>query len=152
MTLLADSDCITRQILINADPQRVWDALSDSAKFGAWFHVKLDGPFVVGKATTGNITYPGHEGMPWITVTEVMDPPNHFIFRWPDNSDAQDTEPDTVWITTTFTLQAQNGGTLVTVSEAGFTALPEDRRTAMLRDCAKGWEIQVANLKRYVEG
>ena len=67
-----EDHCITRQIQIDADPQRVWDALSDPTEFGAWFHVKLDGPFVVGETTTGKITYPGHEGVPWTTVTEVM--------------------------------------------------------------------------------
>ena len=147
-----DSDHITRQIQIDADPQRVWDALSDPTEFGAWFRVKLDGPFVVGETTTGKMTYPGHEGVPWITVTEVIEPPRRLVFRWPDCVQGEDVGPDTVWMTVSFALQPQDGGTLVTVSETGFAALPEDRRVLLLRDNAEGWKIQTANLKRHVEG
>ena len=147
-----ENDHITRQIQIDADPQHVWDALSDPAEFGEWFRVKLDGPFVVGETTTGKMTYPGHEGVPWTSITEVMEPPKRFVFRWPDLVQGEGVGPDTVWLTVSFTLQAQDGGTLVTVSETGFAALPEDRRVSMLRDNAEGWEIQTVNLKRHVEG
>ena len=147
-----DDNHITRQIQINADPERVWDALSDPTEFGTWFRVKLDGPFVVGETTTGKMTYPGHEGVLWTTVTEVMEPPERIIFRWPDFVQCEDIGPDTDWMTVSFTLQPHKGGTLVTVSETGFAALPEDRRVSLLRDNAEGWEIQTANLKRHVEG
>lgn len=147
-----ENDTIARQIHIDADRQRVWVALSDATKFGTWFHVKLDGPFVVGETTSGKVTYPGHEGLPWITVTEVMEPPERFVFRWPDGAPEERFSPNTVWLTVDFTLTPQNGGTLVTVTETGFAALPEDRRISMLRDNAEGWDIQTVNLKHYVEG
>jgi uncharacterized protein YndB with AHSA1/START domain len=147
-----ENDSITRQIQIDSDPQCVWDALSDATAFGEWFRVKLDGPFVVGETTTGKMTYPGHEGVPWTSVTEVMEQPRRFVFRWPDCPPGEDAGPDTVWLTVEFTLQPQGGGTLVTVTETGFAALPEDRRVSMLRDNAEGWEIQTANLKHHVEG
>lgn len=147
-----ENDSITRQIQIDSDLQRVWDALSDATAFGEWFRVKLDGPFVVGKTTTGHMTYHGYEGVPWTSVTEVIEPPRRFVFRWPDCPPGEDVGPDAVWLTVEFTLQPQDGGTLVTVAETGFAALPEDRRVSMLRDNAEGWEIQAANLKRHVEG
>ncbi len=146
-----ENDHITRQIQIDADPQRVWDALSDPADFGAWFRVKLDGAFVVGETTTGKMTYPGHEGVIWTSVTEVMEPPKRLIFRWPDIKQGEDVGPDTIWMTVSFTLQPQHGGTLVIVSETGFAALPKEQGASLLRDNAEGWEIQTANLKRYVE-
>jgi len=147
-----ENDTITRKIHINADQSRVWDALSDAKAFGKWFHVKFDGPFVVGEKTTGNTTYPGHEGIPWITVTEVMEPPSRFVFRWPDCAPDESIKPDTIWLTVGFTLTPQDGGTLLTVTETGFAALADDRRVSMLRDNAEGWDIQTKNLKRYVEG
>lgn len=146
-----EHDRITRQIQIDADLQRVWDALSDATAFGEWFRVKLDGPFVVGETTTGRMTSPGHEGVPWTSVTQVMEPPKRFVFRWPDCPAGEKAGPDTVWLTVEFALQPQDGGTLVTVTEAGFAALPEGRRISMLRDNREGWEIQIANLKRHVE-
>ena len=146
------NDVITRQIHINADQQCVWDALSNATEFGKWFRVTLDGPFVVGETTTGKMTYPGHEGIPWITVTDVMEPPERFVFRWPDCAPGESITPDTVWLTVDITLKPQDGGTLVTVTETGFEALPADRRVSMLRDNAEGWKIQTTNLKHYVEG
>jgi uncharacterized protein YndB with AHSA1/START domain len=146
------NDSITRDIQIDADPQRVWDALSDATAFGEWFRVKLDGPFVVGETTTGKMIYPGHEGVPWTSVTEVMEPPKRLVFRWPDCPPGEDAGPDTVWLTVEFALQPKDGGTLVTIAETGFAALPADRHVSMLRDNAEGWEIQTANLKRHVEG
>ncbi len=146
-----DTDTITRQIHIGADPQRVWDALADAHEFGKWFQVKLDGPFVVGKTTTGKLTYPGHEGIPWITATEVMEPPSRFVFRWPNSTPNESIGPDTIWLTVEFTLTRQNDGTLVTVTETGFAAVPEDQRVSMLRGNTEGWNIQTGNLKRYVE-
>jgi uncharacterized protein YndB with AHSA1/START domain len=98
------------------------------------------------------MTYPGHEGVPWTSVTEVLESPRRLVFRWPDCAPGEDAGPDTVWLTVEFSLQPQNAGTLVTVTETGFAALPEDRRAAMLRDNAAGWEIQTVNLKRHVEG
>jgi uncharacterized protein YndB with AHSA1/START domain len=146
------NDSIMRQIQIDADPQRVWDALSDATAFGEWFRVRLDGPFVVGETTTGKMTYPGHEGAPWTSVTEMIEPPKRFVFRWPDCPPGEEADPDTVWLTVEFTLQPQDGGTLVTVTETGFAALDEDRRVSMLRDNREGWGIQTVNLKRHVEG
>lgn len=147
-----ENDSIARQIQIDADLPRVWAALVDATAFGQWFCVRLDGPFVIGETTTGKMTYPGHEGAPWTSVTEVMEPPTRFVFRWPDCPPGEEAGPDTVWLTVEFTLQPQDGGTLVTVTETGFAALPEDRRVSMLRDNREGWRIQTLNLKRHVEG
>jgi uncharacterized protein YndB with AHSA1/START domain len=147
-----ENDSITRQVQIDADPPRVWDALADATAFGQWFRVRLDGPFVVGETTTGKMTYPGHEGVPWTSVTEVMEPPKRFVFRWPNCPPGEEAGPDTVWLTVEFTLQPRDGGTLVTVTETGLAALPEDRRISMLRDNREGWRIQTINLKRHVEG
>ena len=146
-----DKDTITRDVHINADPQSVWDALADAKEFGQWFHVALDGPFVVGETTTGKMTYPGHEGVPWVTVTDVMEPPKKFVFRWPNCPPGEEEKPDTVWLTVTFLLEPKDGGTLVTVTETGFAALPEDKRASMLRSNSEGWEIQTKNLKNHVE-
>ena len=114
-----ENDRITRQIQIDADPQHVWDALSNSEQFGQWFRVKLDGPFVVGETTTGKMTYPGHEGVPWTSITQVMEPPKRLIFRWPDIKQGEDIGPNTIWMIVDFTLQPQEGGTLVTVTGDG---------------------------------
>ncbi len=147
-----EPDSIKRHIQIDADPQDVWNAISDPAEFGAWFRVRLDGPFAVGETTTGRMTYPGHEGVAWLSVTEVLQPPERLVFRWPDCAEGKEAGPDTNWIRVEFTLQPRDGGTLVTVCESGFSALPKERRISMLRANREGWDLQTENLRRHVEG
>src|SRR5690606_32531367 len=50
------SDRIEKDVFIAAPVERVWRALTDHEQFGAWFGVKLDGPFVVGESTYGAMT------------------------------------------------------------------------------------------------
>ena len=40
-------DCIEKELELKSPVARVWRALTDPEEFGAWFRVKLDGPFVV---------------------------------------------------------------------------------------------------------
>ena len=145
------TDQISRQIHIEASPEDVWQALVDARKFGEWFHVDLDGPFEVGATTTGTMTYPGQEGVPWLTVTEALEPHRRFVFKWPYVPEVRQITPDTRWLTVEFVLEPDATGTLVTVTESGFASLPDGPRTEMPRDNSKGWEIQTGNLKDYVE-
>lgn len=142
-------DQISRHIRIAAPPERVWQALLDPGEFGAWFRVALDGPFTVGRTTTGRMTYPGHEGAPWASLTEVIEPPRRLVFRWPHPGESGDR---TYWTMVSFTLEPEGGGTLVTVTETGFAAMPGHLRRSRLRDNGTGWDIQTANLKRHVDG
>ncbi|MEM9572053.1 MAG: SRPBCC family protein [Pseudomonadota bacterium] len=147
-----ENDHITRHIEIDAKPSDVWRAVSDASAFGKWFRVALDGPFEVGKTTTGAMTYPGHEGVRWISVTEVLEPESRFVFRWPHLLADEEIGPDTIWLTVSITLEPAGTGTRLTVTETGFAALPEDQRVSMLRDNEQGWDIQTLNVKNYVEG
>ena len=52
-------DRIEKRIELKAPISRVWRALTDYREFGEWFRVKLDGPFVQGQVSRGQITYPG---------------------------------------------------------------------------------------------
>jgi len=48
------TDRIEKRMEIAAPVARVWQALTDHREFGEWFRVKLDGPFVPGRASTGH--------------------------------------------------------------------------------------------------
>jgi uncharacterized protein YndB with AHSA1/START domain len=76
------SDRIEKTIELKAPIERVWRALTDHSDFGEWFRVKLDGPFVPGKAATGRITYPGYEHLKWEVKVNQMDAPRLFSFTW----------------------------------------------------------------------
>jgi len=57
-------------------------ALTDYREFGEWFRVKLDGPFVPGQVSRGQITYPGYEHLKWEPVVQKMEPERLFSFTW----------------------------------------------------------------------
>jgi len=62
------NDRIEKRIELKASVSRVWQALTDYREFGEWFRVKLDGPFVAGEVSRGQITYPEYEHLKWEAV------------------------------------------------------------------------------------
>ncbi|AFL54546.1 uncharacterized protein YndB with AHSA1/START domain [Sinorhizobium fredii] len=144
-------DSIEKRIELAAPIDRVWRALTDHEAFGEWFRVKLDGPFVVGQVTTGEITYPGHEGVKWTSVTERMEAPRLFAFRWPHSEDPDADFSSSPSTRVEFHLKPTTKGTHLTITEAGFGSLPEERREEAVCNNEKGWEIQTQNIKAFVE-
>ena len=80
-------DRIERSVEIGAPVARVWRALTDHEEFGTWFKVRLDGPFVPGGRSTGQMTYPGYEHMPWKATVTAMERERYFAFTWPHADD-----------------------------------------------------------------
>lgn len=147
------TDRIEKSIDIAAPPERVWRALTDFEEFGTWFRVRLDGPFVLGEASTGRITHPGFEHLQWEAQVVAMEEPRLFAFTWhpyaidPDRD--YSAEPAT---RVEFHLEPEGQGTRLTVTESGFDAIPAWRRDEALRMNTGGWEAQVRNVKAHVEG
>jgi uncharacterized protein YndB with AHSA1/START domain len=146
------TDVIRKTITLKAPVARVWRALTDHREFGTWFRVALDGPFTVGEETTGRMTYPGFEGWPWLSTTIRMEEPRLFIFTWPHAEGRDDDLRHAPTTRVQFELEAAPGGTLLTVTETGFDALPEERRVSVMRGNESGWEIQLRNVQSHVEG
>ena len=67
---------------LNAPISRVWLALTDHREFGTWFRVRLDGQFVPGQVSRGQITYPGYEHIRWEAIVQRMEPERLFSFTW----------------------------------------------------------------------
>lgn len=145
-------DTIEKHIEIAAPVERVWRALTDHKEFGAWFRVAIDAPFAVGETSTGRMTYPGYEHLPWRAVIVAMEAPRRFAFDWPpyavDAGRDYSAEPMT---RVEFTLEPIASGTRVTVVESGFAALPPDRRDEAYRSNEGGWTEQMGNIKAHVE-
>ena len=147
------TDRIEKSIDIAAPPERVWRALTDHEEFGAWFRVRLDGPFAVGELSLGRITYPGYEHVKWQARVVAMEAPTLFAFTWPPHAVDPDKDySDEAWIRVEFRLEPAGGGTRLTVVESGFDRLPAERRDEALRMNEAGWEEQVRNVKAHVEG
>jgi uncharacterized protein YndB with AHSA1/START domain len=149
------NDRIEKRIELKAPVSRVWRALTDYREFGEWFRVKLDGPFVPGKVSRGQITHPGYEHVKWEAVVEKMEPEQLFSFTWPHpkSLDKADIPPDYSQEPKTlveFRLQKTPTGTLLLVTESGFDKLPGDRRLEAFRRNEGGWTQQMKNIENHV--
>ena len=146
------TDRIEKTVELKAPIARVWRALTDSAEFGTWFRVTVDGPFVVGETVRGNIAHPGYEHLTWQAHIVRMDAPDAFAFRWhpyaidPDRDYSG--EPMTL---VEFHLESIPAGTRLTVVESGFDALPPERRDEAFRMNEAGWTHQMQNIRAHVD-
>jgi uncharacterized protein YndB with AHSA1/START domain len=145
------NDRIEKTIALKAPPSRVWRALTDHREFGTWFRVRLDGPFVPGQVTRGQIAYPGYEHLRWEAVVQTMEPERMFSFTWHpyavDPKQDYSAEPPTL---VAFTLEKTATGTLLRVVESGFDKLPAHRRLEAFRMNDGGWSEQMKNIEQHV--
>jgi uncharacterized protein YndB with AHSA1/START domain len=145
------SDRIEKQIELKAPVSRVWRALTDHREFGDWFRVKLDGPFVAGQVSSGNITHPGYEHVRWHAVVKEIVPERLFSFTW--HPYAIETGVDYSHETPTlveFKLEKTASGTLLTLTETGFDRVPAERRLEAFRKNDGGWAQQMSNIESHV--
>ncbi len=145
------NDQIEKRIELQAPVSRVWRALTDHREFGEWFRVKLEGPFVPGQVSRGNITYPGYEHVKWEAVVKEMRAESLFSFTW--HPYAVDPKVDYSQETPTlveFRLEKTASGTLLTITESGFDRIPAHRRMEALRMNDGGWAEQTRNIERHV--
>jgi uncharacterized protein YndB with AHSA1/START domain len=146
------TDRIEKTIELKAPVSRVWRALTDYREFGAWFGVRVEGPFVVGEASRGEKADPCGGNARWEAVVQKMEPERLFSFSWhpyavdPDKDRSK--EPSTL---VEFTLQKTPTGTLLRVVESGFDKIPAERRAEAFPMHEKGWSAQIGNIARHVE-
>jgi uncharacterized protein YndB with AHSA1/START domain len=146
------ADRIEKQIDLKAPVSRVWRALTDYREFGEWFRVKLEGPFVVGQVSGGQITHPGYEHLRMEVVVQKVEPERYFSYTW--HPYAIDPKVDYSQETPTlveFRLEESAKGTLLKVTESGFEKIPSARRLEAFRMNDNGWGQQLGNIESYVE-
>ena len=145
------TDRIEKQIELKAPVSRVWRALTDYREFGAWFQVNLEGPFVPGDETRGQITYAGCEHMVLKLIVQKMEPEHLFTYTWcPCDIDPNvDTsrEPATL---VEFRLEPSGNGTLLRMTESGFDGISQERRDTAYRRNEGGWTEQMKHIEAYV--
>ena len=145
------NDRIEKRIELKAPVARVWRALTDHREFGEWFGVKLEGPFVPGQPSQGQITYPGYEHVRWRAVVQKMEPERLFSFAWhPYGIDPKvDYSKETPTLVE-FRLEKTATGTLLHLTESGFDKVPPARREEAFRMNDGGWTQQMKNIEKYV--
>jgi uncharacterized protein YndB with AHSA1/START domain len=144
------NNCIEKRIDLKAPVSRVWRALTDHREFGEWFRVKLDGPFVRGQISRGQIIYPGYEHVKWQAIVQTMEPERLFSFTCHHSfdPDADITKEPTTLVE--FRLEKIESGTRLTLTESGFENLRADLRLEAFRRNEGGWTEQMKNIETYV--
>lgn len=145
------NDRIEKSIELKAPVSRVWRALTDYREFGEWFRVRIEGPFVAGQVSRGHITYPGYEHVRWEAVVQKIEPERLFSFTW--HPYAMDPKEDYSKETPTlveFRLEKTAGGTLLVLTESGFSKIPGGRGPEAFRANDGGWAEQMRNIEKYV--
>jgi uncharacterized protein YndB with AHSA1/START domain len=146
-----EMDRIEKSIVLRAPRTRVWKALADAQAFGQWFGVKLKGSFAPGARVQGHVTHKGYEHLPFELIIERMEPERLLSWRWHpyaiDPKADYSGEPTTLVV---FELKEVPDGTLLTVVESGFEAIPSTRRPEAYRKNEEGWAAQMKAIEKYV--
>jgi uncharacterized protein YndB with AHSA1/START domain len=154
------NDKIEKTVTLKAPLAKVWRAISDSAAFGTWFGMTVDGPFVEGQTVMGAIamTHVDAEvakhqepyvGLPCELRIERIVPLELFAFRWHPGADP-DAGPNAPTTLVTFELEEVQAGTRLTITESGFDALPLERRAKAFADNDGGWKAQLSLIAKYL--
>jgi uncharacterized protein YndB with AHSA1/START domain len=152
---VSGTDRIEKQVTINAPIERVWRAISEPEQFAAWFGLDATGArFVPGSPATMTLTSPSEYAGTSFTIDIVsVEAGRLFAFRWHpyalDKDVDYSAEPTTL---VEFFLEPAGDGTLLTVTESGFNAIPEHRRAVAFQMNDGGWTEQVQRIRRYVNG
>ncbi|MEP7072330.1 MAG: SRPBCC family protein [Verrucomicrobiota bacterium] len=149
-TLLAE-DRIEKEIELKAPRARVWRALTNHREFSEWFGVNLEGPFVPGGKTRGQLTVEGYQNLSLEMEVQKMEPENYFSYTWhpyaiEEGVDYSQETPTLV----EFRLEDVTGGTRLRVTESGFSKVPEARRALAFRKNDEGWRIQLEDIAQHV--
>jgi uncharacterized protein YndB with AHSA1/START domain len=133
---------VRRTIRIDAPVDRVWRAVTEPDQVSRWFgRTELDG---AGPGARGSITFEEYGRVP--LAIDAVDAPKSITYRW-GNDDAAGHLPDELdehATQFTFTLEAVDGGTRLTVVESGFDRTSNP--TSNMAEHAAGWVSELDKL------
>jgi uncharacterized protein YndB with AHSA1/START domain len=155
-------DRIEKKVLLRAPLARVWRAVSDSREFGAWFGMRVEGPFVAGEKVRAAIVpttvdedvaakQKPHEGIAFDIWVERVEPERLLSFRWhpyPVDPGADASAAPTTLVE--FELTDGAGGVLLTITESGFDKIPLARRAEAFTSNEGGWATQATLIEKYL--
>jgi uncharacterized protein YndB with AHSA1/START domain len=148
------SDAITREIVINASPETVYDVVSRPEHIVEWFSDEAD--FDPVRDARGVLIWRDKETNQATTVEMTVvaaDRPRVFAFHWisPDRQRATPTATDPVLVE--FRITAEPDGTRLVVTESGLDAVDWDEtaKAAYAADHGNGWGTFLPQLRAYAE-
>lgn len=132
---------IEREIFIDAEPERVWEAFTEAQEIVNWFALKSESKPGVG----------GYIGLSWdmksiepgrCHIVE-WDPARHLLMTWRDAPGGENELPIDV------RLSAKDGGTLLRLVHSGF--LSDASWDEEYDAHGRGWSYELRSLKFYLE-
>lgn len=137
---------VKQSVWIDAPPERVWQAITDVQQLEKWYApgCRWDFPSV----RVGETAQFYNTDTDILTATvDAADTPTLLTLRW--QPDADDPAFSQV---TDYRLEAENGGTRITMSEDGYEVLPDGLRLERIDQGNGAYAGALANLKRLLEG
>lgn len=156
------TDRIEKKVLLAATRERVWRAITEADQFGAWFGVEFEGGFVAGQPLKGRMvptkmdaevakSQEPYAGLEFVILVDRIEPMRHFSFKWNPYEIEPGRDPLREPMTlVTFTLEEAAGGTMLTITESGFDAVPLEKRAQAFTSNEQGWAIQSRLIEKYL--
>ena len=136
---------VERSVLIDASPQRVWQAITDPAQLEQWYAPGC--PWEIPALQAGaTVKFHNTDTDIQLATIEVLEPLREFTLRW-----QLDPMHPGLTLTNSFRLEPENSSTRVTISQAGYDSLPEDMRQEQLDQDAAAYAAIVESLQNYLE-
>jgi uncharacterized protein YndB with AHSA1/START domain len=157
-----NQDRIEKRVLLNAPLARVWRAISDPQRFGAWFGMEVEGGFVEGTRVRAKIRptrvdaevaemQKPYDGVAFEMLVERVEPMRCFAFRWHPGVPESDVPlPDEQMTLVEFTLEQRPDGVLLTITESGFERIPLAQRAEAFAGNEGGWTHQLVLIGKYL--
>jgi uncharacterized protein YndB with AHSA1/START domain len=142
-------DSITREVIIKARKEKVYDAIANPAQVVKWFPDAIEGTYAAGEHPV--FVFEGH-GKGQVYVVDAK-PHDYFSFQWiPGGSDFVGdvrTVPNTL---VEFTIVEETDGTCkVTMTESGFAKLPAEMAEKAFKMNSGGWEFMLGRFEKYFD-
>src|SRR5690606_8740235 len=130
------ADRIEKKVLLKASRERGWRAITQAEQFGTWFGVEFEGEFVAGRRLKGRMVptkmdaevakqQEAYAGVEFVVVVERIEPMRVSSFRGhTDELEPGTDEAEAPMTLVTFELEDAADGTLLTITESGFDAVP----------------------------
>lgn len=136
---------VEKSIWIDAPIERAWQAITDPAMLTQWYATQFawDIPTLQKGA---RVKFHNSESDILNATITVLRPLEQFTLLW--DVDAH----HGVQLVTSFMLEAENGGTRMTIRETGYEHVPADDRQDWLDATGSGYPLSLENLKALLEG
>ena len=136
---------VERSVLIDVAPQVVWEAITDPKHLEQWYAPGC--PWEIPALQAGaTIKFHNTETDIQLATIEVLEPLREFTLRW-----QLDPMHPGLTLLNRFSLEPENDGTRVTISQAGYESLPNGMRQQTLDQDTQAYTAIAESLKSYLE-